>query len=323
MSIGFNPWNLIRSLKSADEWGESINSNIIGSTRNAYKSSEMMFGGGLTRTLKPFANNKAGIMVAETQVDVGYTRINWKQGQIQQTGLQTDFSINGKGFFIVAEAKTTNWGASPLYFNGTGVNANKGYLTKDGNFHFAIVTNPAGVNVAVASGISANASEPVLVNNEGLVVLGDYLGTSDNWMAPITKTDFDALTGARARTRPSIVEPTLDDPTNVATRAGQPISIVEYNDLQFSKYGSTIYEAPKSTMYKTIVNGSNGVLDRREPADLMDRQSRLIEEALEGSNVNLEEEIVGLSASKSFYEALTKNFSVYLDNIDSSLRLFR
>ncbi|MFN8575989.1 MAG: flagellar basal body rod C-terminal domain-containing protein [Candidatus Sericytochromatia bacterium] len=319
MSIGFNPWNLIRSLKSADEWGETINSNIIGSTRNAYKSSEVMFGGGLTRTLKPFVNNKAGIMVAETQVDIGYTKINWKQGNIQNTESPTDFAINGRGFFIVADAKSTNWATSPLYFNGTGTGgAQKAYLTRDGNFHFAIVTNSAGVNVAVASGISADPSAAVLVNNEGLVVMGDFLGTSDNWHAPITKTDFDATTGARAFTRPSIVEPTKD-----STSGGAPNVLVEYQDLQFSKYGSTIYEAPSSTFYSTIVNGSNKVLDKRDPADAMDRQSRLIEQALEGSNVDVEKEIVGLNASKSFYEALTKNFTVYLDNIDSSLRLFR
>lgn len=324
MSIGFNPWNLIRSLKSADEWGETINSNIIGSTRNAYKSSEVMFGGGLTTTLRPFVNNKAGIMVGETQVDIGYTRISWKQGNIQNTESPTDFAINGRGFFLLADAKSTTWGLPNFYLNGTGTGgAQKGYLTRDGNFHFAIVTNSAGVNVAVAAGRTANPSEPVLVNNEGLVVLGDFGGVSDNWMAPITKTEFDTTSGALTRTRPSIVEPTFDSPTNLATRAGQPLSLVEYQDLRFSKYGSTIYEAPTSTMYKTIVNGSNNVLDKRDPADAMDRQSRLIEQALEGSNVDVEKEIVGLSASKSFYEALTKNFSVYLDNIDSSLRLFR
>ena len=324
MSIGFNPWNLIRSLKSADEWSESINSNIIGSTRNAYKSSEVMFGGGLTTTLRPYVNNKAGIQVGETQTNIGYTRINWQQGNILQTNLDTDFAIKGRGFFVVAEPKTTTWGGANFYLNGTGTGgAQKAYLTKDGNFHWAVVFNSAGVNVAVAAGRTVNPNEAILVNNEGLVVLGDFGGTSDNWMAPITKTEFDTTTGVLTRTRPSIVEPTLDSPTNLATRAGQPLALVEYQDLRFSKYGSTIYEAPTSTMYKTIVNGSNNVLDKRDPADVMDRQSRLIEQALEGANVNLEQEIVTLNSSKSFYEALTKNFAVYLDNIDSSLRLFR
>lgn len=321
MSIGFNPWNLIRSLKSADQWSQTINGNIIGATRNAYKSTEIMFGNGQTNVLRPYntGSGQAGIQVAETQVNVGYSRINWKQGDIIATDIDTDFAIEGRGFFLVAEAKTTNWGTSPLYFNGTGVGgAQKAYLTKDGNFHFAIVRNAAGVNVAVASGITGNADEPVLVNSEGLVVMGDFLGTSDNWHAPITKTDFDSKTGARAFTRPSIVEPTKDAPGG-----GAPNILTPYEELKFSKYGSTIYEADKSSMFSTIVNGSNKVFEGRDAVDAMNRRSRLIEKALEGSNVDLDQEAGQLGQSQDFYEALSKNFLVYLDNIDSSLRLFR
>lgn len=309
MSIGFNPWNLIRSLKSADQWGETINNNIIGATRNAYKSSEVMFGNGQTNVLRPYnpGSGQAGIQVAETQVNIGYTRINWKQGDIISTGIDTDFAIKGRGFFAVADPKTINWSTNPLYVNGTGVGgAQKAYLTKDGNFHFAVVRDGTGNPIM--------GGEPVLVNNEGLVVLGDYLGVSDNWHAPITYSQFYST----AKTRPSIVEPTKD-----GAGPGAPGTLVDYDELRFSKYGSTIYEAPNSSMFSTIVNGSNGILEGRDATDLMDRQSRLIEKALEGSNVSLDQEAGQLSASQDFYEALTKNFMVYLDNIDSSLRLFR
>ena len=307
VSIGFNPWNLIRSMKSADQWGETINANINGAGRNAFKSSEVMFGGGLTNVLKSYANNQAGIQVAETQLDIGYSRVKWKQGEIVKTTEQeTNFAINGRGFFIVAEPKKTNWTANPLYFGGednAGASVQQGFLTKDGQLHFAIVTD-ASNNII--------GGEPILVNNEGLVVLADYGTSSDNWMAPVTKSQF------QLGVRPSIVEP-----TNETVDASAPANILDYNDLQFSKYGSTIYQAPTATQYKTIINGSYGLSDKRSSMDFNDYQSQLIEKALEASNVNLDEEIVGLSASKSFYEALTKNFLVYLDNTDAALRLFR
>lgn len=329
MSIGFNPWNLIRSLKSADQWGETINNNIIGATRNAYKSSEVMFGNGQTNVLRPYnpGSGQAGIQVAETQVNIGYTRINWKQGDIISTGIDTDFAIKGRGFFAVADPKTTNWGVNntatpgPLYFNGTGIGASnnpqKAYLTKDGNFHFALVYDSLGVNVAERRfNNPALANEPVLVNSEGLVVLTDNDAVAaDNSLTPLT---YSMFIGAN-KVRPSIFEPTLD----TVIDGSNPLSLMSYDELKFSKYGSTIYDADKSTMFKTIVNGSNGIFEGRSATDLMDRQSRLIEKALEGSNVSLDQEAGQLSASQDFYEALTKNFMVYLDNIDSSLRLFR
>lgn len=44
---------------------------------------------------------------------------------------------------------------------------------------------------------------------------------------------------------------------------------------------------------------------------------------LEASNVNLSDQIAKLSISKNFFEAMTKQLTVYLDNIDQGLQLFR
>lgn len=320
MSIGFNPWNLIRSMKSVDQWGETVNANINGATRNAYKSSEVMFGGGNTTVVRQYNNGQAGLQVGETQVSIGYSRINWKQGDVLKTGVETNFAIQGRGFFAVADPRTTNWGANSgsgnaLFFNGNKQgpdNPQQAYLTRDGDFHFAIVFDANNVNVAVARGISTNPSEPVLVNSEGLVVLSEY---SNNSLAPVT---YGSYVGAN-KVRPSVFEPSMD----ATGDANAPSDKLEYDQLKFSKYGSTIYEAPKANSFKTIVNGSAGVLDQRSSTDFADYQSKLIEKALEASNVNLEDEVGELSASKSFFEALTKNFLVYLDNTDSALRLFR
>lgn len=308
MSIGFNPWNLIRSMKSVDQWGETINANINGVTRNAFKASEVMFGGGNTTVVRPYINGQAGLMVGETQVSIGYSRVNWKQGDILKTDVDTNFAIQGRGFFAVVEPKKTNFVTIPLYVGGQdNGGVQQSFLTKDGDFHWAIVTD--GNNNLIAGG------QPILVNAEGLVVLADKGATgTDNWMAPITRDEFYGPD----KIRPSIMEPTID---GVDTAA--PTTVLDYNDLQFSKYGSTIFEAPRSSQFKTIINGSSGTLDQRSATDFADYQSKLIERALEASNVNLEDEIGELSASKSFFEALTKNFLVYLDNTDSALRLFR
>ncbi len=318
MSIGFNPWNLIRSLKSVDQWGDTISANINGVGRNAFKSSEVMFGGNTTNVLKAYnpGNGMAGIQVAETQVSIGYSRVNWKQGDIiNKENIETSFAIEGNGFFIVAEPKKTTWAPSPpspLYFGGQdNGGVQQAFLTKDGEFHWAFAFDNSNNPIP-----NINPPEPVLVNAEGLVVLGDTAGaSSDNFMAPITKSNFNSI----SKERPSIVEPTLD----LTIDGSAPANVMEYEELQFSKYGSTIYQAPKSTIFKTIVNGSDGILDRRSSTDFNDYRSKLIEQALESSNVNLEDEVVELSASKSFYDALTKNFLVYLENTDSALRLFR
>lgn len=302
-----------KSMHSVDSWLATIQANLNGSTRNAFKESEITYGGNITYQLKNNRPEKAGEQIAEQVLTTGHTRVNWNQGSMVSSTQDTHFAIQGEGFFAVTStagiagnpaALVAKTGSDLTYFG------NKVYLTRDGEFHFAIVP-------------TISATDPVLVDKNGLAVLSDAVPTiTDNIYHFVMKSAFDSLptgngSGGLNRERPSIVQPSYDASNSLA-----PATITDLNELQYSSYGSTYFEAPTANSVKTIVNGTDNILDRTFPGGAV-ANSTLIESQLEASNTKVEKNIVEMSVLGKVYNGFVQVIKMYNANIDEMLNFIR
>ncbi|MFN4150705.1 MAG: hypothetical protein ACK4IX_07155 [Candidatus Sericytochromatia bacterium] len=94
------------------------------------------------------------------------------------------------------------------------------------------------------------------------------------------------------------------------------VSIATFGDDQGLAYdpmrGSTYFMRTNSSGAETVTLSAAAV-----------GIGTILTNTLEASNVNLADQLARLNTSEKFFEALTKQLTVYLDNIDQSLRLFR
>ncbi len=306
-----------KSLHAIDDWLATCQANVSGSVRVAFKESVLTYKGSNTIITRAPNNFAAGEMIGEQTLVTGDTQVNWKQGELVATSEDTHFGIQGDGFFIVTDPATTNYGVGPLYFAGntTVAGSQKAYLTRDGEFHWQTVLNSAGVNIGTL--FTGVVDEQVLCTKEGLVVVGDYGGNSDDWHAAITKTAFyDNINPEK----PSVVQPSYDGAFNT----GYPTTIVDYNELQYSKYGSTIYDAPSANSYKTIVNGGLGNFDRRDqfpPGQISGTTLR--EKYLESSNTDSARNLTEMAALGKMYNGFVQLIKAYNGTLDEILGFIR
>lgn len=118
-----NVWNLINSMRSVNKWSDSIQANINGSTRNAFKGADIFFGGNTTSTERPVTSVLYGIQTAEQTFNVSHTEIDWSQGGLALTNKDYDYAVQGDGFFMVTENVPDNTTTQKIYY------------TRDGQFH--------------------------------------------------------------------------------------------------------------------------------------------------------------------------------------------
>lgn len=285
----------VQSMRCIDNWMSTLQANLNGSTRNAFKASDIYYGGGATSVFVNPSMTRNGNMVAEQSLSTGHTVINWGQGSTVSSTQEQHFAINGEGFFTAVEP--ANYGIAS--YNGTGNGATKAYLIRDGEFHWATVP-------------STGITEPILVTKEGLVVLCDAgSGTSDNVYWAVQKSNFNDPT---IKERPSIVMPTKDGAGN----GGAPTTLVSFDEIKYSRFGSTVYEAPTSDCYSTLVNGSAGVIDSRSTGDPAGN-TILQQGYLEASNTNVNKNITELATLGKIYQGFVQVIKVYNTNLDEVL----
>ena len=122
----------VNSLIAVNQWIGLINSNLISTSRTAYKTSRISFSDGL-------GINTVSVdrLLPPSTLNVQATTIEWDQGSIVASDQQTHFAIQGEGFFVLH---------NPL--------SDKYYLSRDGEFHWGdhgYLVNSAGLRV-VSSG---------------------------------------------------------------------------------------------------------------------------------------------------------------------------
>jgi flagellar basal body rod protein FlgG len=322
-----------QSLKAIDNWLSTCQANVTGSVRTSFKESILTYGGSNTIVNRAPKNFAAGEMIAEQTLKTGDTRVKWEQGDIQSVtptladstnpDSDTNFAIQGDGFFAVVDLRTiraqpANSG-NPAFFAqrvagklsyGAGANQGDVYLTRDGQFHFAII--PA-----------ISTTDAILVDRLGNAVLADAgPGFTDNiyhflqlsnFLLPPTLNHL----GAFNRERPSVVQPTYD-----AAAGTPPASIIDYNELQYSKYGSTYYNAPTALSVKTIINGTDNNYDRRDPAN-QPSGSMLWDHSLEASNTDQARNLTEMAALGKMYNGFVQMIKAYNGTLDEILGFIR
>lgn len=312
-----------RSLNAIEEWMMTAQSNITGSTRTAYKENSLMYGNGVVDIQEEPTTFTAGKMIGEQCLNTGHVVTNWDNGEIVSSTQDTHFAIQGSGFFLVADPKFIPGGSvngqNPLPANGL-------YLTRDGEFHFATHPGILGGN------------KPVLTTLQGFVVMADIAapgpnyGDSDNVWRFITLDEFesvgplkvpdDPVTLDKRHVLPSVVQPSYDAPG-----AGALQTVIDYNELTYSRYGSTIFEIPPTAQsVKTIINGTAGnntSFDLTPGVNSQDSGSYLRQGALESANVNMGRNITELSMLGKVFNAFTQLIRVVNSNLDEVLNFVR
>jgi flagellar basal body rod protein FlgG len=300
-----------RSLKAIDDWMTTCQTNLSGSGRVSFKQSELFYGPGPVTIVNTPTMLTAGKQYAEQALNTGYTRVNWKEGDMVSSTQDTHFGIQGDGFFLVTVPPQMSYnGFNPTPAAQAAQNVNS-LITRDGELHFSIV--PA-----------ISATDPVLCTKEGFIVMGDVsggsgtstagVGNSDNVYIPILQSKFyDPV----ERQRPSVVFPTNDPVNENAIGSKVPLDM-----LQFSKYGSTIYNIDANQTVKTLVNGSGNILDRRNVADTAG-DSVLKEKVLESSNVDVSMNITEMAALGKIYNGFVQLIKVYNGTLDEVLGFIR
>lgn len=159
----------INNLKAVNNELGILNANIVGTPRVGYKQTNHSYGGDGAYSLSD------RIEIPDQNLKTDHTSLDFQQGNIVDTGVETEFAISGSGFFLVQQIQDAASGATP------------NLLTRDGQFRFADIPALGG---------------SVLVNQNGLVALRDTSGTGAGPYAPILQSDFK-----NNNFRPSVVNP--------------------------------------------------------------------------------------------------------------------
>lgn len=268
MSISLNPYALMYSMKTVDKWSNTINSNINGATKNAFKSSNIFFGGGgQSVEFKPSTTLRQGIQAPENSLNVSHTVIDFKQGDVVASTIKTHLALQGDGFFVVSDSATLATG--------------KTYYTRNGEFHVDATGKIRTQEGLYLMDVTGNAAKANTSDLESVFNLG-----SSDPLAP---------------------QPTPGEKLRIA-------SISDKQSLMYSHiYGSQYFEASAYT------NPINYAFD--DTANLPN--TTVFSSKLEASNSNMAKEVAELSMSKNLFDALTKQFLVYLNNVDTALSLIK
>jgi flagellar basal body rod protein FlgG len=298
MGLGDLSFSAVASLRSIDEWIATLNGNMAGAGRVGFKATRVKFDGGATSSLRPTVSPTLGVHIAEQSLGIVQTTLDFSQGAITAS---TDFTH-------LAIQQT---GAAPAFFvlNTRADGAGTNYYTRDGEFHF-------------------NTEQPPrLVNNQGLYVMSNDGGANGDAVTLIDDGDTNsgelnvtvgALTGDEDVLNGQIL---LD-------RLRLQIVNNPQLELQFSRYGSTIFEVTAGVTLPAPaiggVVGANGIDSNGNYTDAANNiVGRVVPNSLEASNASLTQTVPELALAQKMYEAMAKLIQVSLSNIDAALALVR
>lgn len=170
-----------------------VSNNVANVNTTSYKTKKQTFGALLSASeVRPETPNSDNL-IAGAGSKINSIKTDFSYGPSNQTGKQTDYYINGEGFFAVAD------------------NNGNLFYTRDGNFHREITANGTilatneGMTVLSANGgpcyldNNGNTQNPAVVtfnNNLGLSSYGENLYTSNNVSGQAQLTNTQLVTGA-------------------------------------------------------------------------------------------------------------------------------
>lgn len=219
--------NTIGSLSSINQWIGLINSNITSTQKTGYKETRISLDTGEPLALGatpgvtaiPMSIPSSTLRVAKTEI------LDYQQGAITQTGNNTDFALQGQGYFVVEDRRS---GAK--------------YITRDGTFHFdndGYLVTEEGLNVLTTGQdyFRIPVSERFTVDSEGKVV-GVPETNSQTVLVDLNSDPTGNIFNPAAAT--------VDARSFTTSKYGiKKLMVVQIPDsykLHYSKYGSTKFD---------------------------------------------------------------------------------
>ena len=310
-----NEISTVQSLRAVDAWIDVINANINGAVRTAFKSSRLKFGGTNTNIVRGGTTTSLPLQFPEPGLVTANSVIDFTQGAITASTENSHLALQGDGWFLLVDPASVNADGSLA-----AATANTRILvTRDGEFH----TNQNGL----------------LVNSQGYYLLtcgfggGGLIYTNVNFGLLIQMrcvyNDLDISSVAAVATKSVrlsdyVANPQLLPATTILADGVTPLGITtrpvlnvtgDLQQLQFSSFGSTIYEVGYSF---TTGKFRNGQLTPGGPA-----AATVLNKSLEASNASMTQSVPELSLAQKLFSALTKILQTSQTNTDSVLNLVR
>lgn len=236
---------------------DNISNNLANVNTTGYKTEVMEFKSLLYQTVQTKTTTANGDTNKPIGAEVGLGVRNssimsvFKQGNMLETGVKTDFAIDGNGFFGVKGADGNT------------------YYTRNGHFSFSIGTN--GLTLSTSDGL------PVLDTNGEAIVL------TNNMSVDKLNINKDG-------------ELYYPDENGNYKSTGKSIGLWQFsNPAGLSKEGDSLYRVTDASGQSILEKGNNNI-----------QKSSLKAQYLEGSNVQIADEMVNLIVAQRAYEMNSK-----------------
>ena len=211
----------VSGLKNHQTRMDVIGNNISNVNTTGFKSSRVNFEDSLSQTLTA-ASSASGTTGGTNPKQIGLGSkisaidVNFKDGSIQSTGINTDLCLSGNALFVVKQGNQTFYtrnGAFNFDSEGNLVNAEglyvQGYMNASATEHNSINTNGATSSIQIRAGKTMPSSATKTANYV------NNLNASAATITAITYTDKDGNTHT---VDPSATDPsvTVDGTNNIA-----------------------------------------------------------------------------------------------------------
>ncbi|MBR2141859.1 flagellar hook protein FlgE [Anaerovibrio sp.] len=154
----------VSGLKNHQTRMDVIGNNISNVNTTGFKSSRVNFEDSLSQTLTA-ASSASGTVGGTNPKQIGLGSrisaidVNFKDGSVQSTGINTDLCLSGNALFVVTQGNQTFYtrnGAFNFDAQGNLVNAEglyvQGYMNKSATEHNSVNTNGATSSIAIRAG---------------------------------------------------------------------------------------------------------------------------------------------------------------------------
>lgn len=192
----------VSGLKNHQTRMDVIGNNISNVNTTGFKSSRVNFEDSLSQTLTA-ASQASGTTGGTNPKQIGLGSkisaidVNFKDGSVQTTGINTDLCLSGNALFVVKQGEQTFYtrnGAFSFDAEGNLVNAEglyvQGYSNASATDHNSINTNGATANIQIRAGKTMPSSSTDVVNYV------NNLNSSSAGITNITYTYADGTSGS-------------------------------------------------------------------------------------------------------------------------------
>lgn len=258
----------VSGLKNHQTRMDVIGNNISNVNTTGFKSSRVNFEDSLSQTLTA-ASSASGTVGGTNPKQIGLGSrisaidVNFKDGSVQSTGINTDLCLSGNALFVVKQGEQTFYtrnGAFSFDAEGNLVNAEglyvQGYSNASATDHNSINANGATANIQVRAGKTMPSSETSIVN---------YLNNLNATSPGITSISYTRKDGSSATVNVkgqevNLTPETTDIPTITLTLEDGQTVIKQADEITRDyKTGDPLGESTTYTVRGIIPQSASGV----------------------------------------------------------------